>query len=288
MPSSASAILTQLTGVPLRIIVIIVVASLVTVVLRFLVARVIRRLARLPHQRVELSSNAKIVIGSAGPRTAQRFRTFQSVINSTIAVLVWSVAVIMVLAELGIAIGPLLASAGIVGVAVAFGAQSLVRDVISGLFMLIEDQFGVGDRIEIGATGAILCSGTVEHVELRVTTLRDDDGRIWHMRNGEILRVANHSQGWSLAIAQVQLAPGTDVAAAKAAMARVTDRLRAEDGYAEAILADAEVLVEEISAAAIQFRWAVRTTAGKEWEVASAMRAAILPELAGQGIDLAG
>ncbi|MFV0426416.1 MAG: mechanosensitive ion channel family protein [Beutenbergiaceae bacterium] len=287
MLSSASSILSKLTGVPLRILIIVVAASVLTLLLRLLVARVIRRLAALPHQRLELTSNAKIVIGSAGPRTAQRFRTFRSVINSTLTVLVWTIAVIMVLAELGIAVGPLLASAGLFGVAVAFGAQSLVRDVISGLFMLIEDQFGVGDRIEIGATGNILCSGTVEQVELRVTTLRDDDGRVWHMRNGEILRVANHSQGWSLAIAQVQVVPSTDLAIAKAALVEATDQLR-QGNFADAILDDADVLVEDVTATAVSLRWSVRTTAGTEWDVASAMRTQILPVLRERNIELAG
>lgn len=288
VPTRASSFLSALTGAPLTILIIVVVASVLTVLLRFLVARVIRRIAKLPRQRVDVTSNAEIVIGVAGTRTAQRLRTFQSVLNSTITVLVWTVAVLMILSELGVEVGPLLASAGIVGVAVAFGAQSLVRDVISGLFMLVEDQFGVGDHVEIGATGTIMATGVVQQVELRVTTLRDDDGRVWHVRNGEILRVANHSQGWSLAVAKVQVAPTTDVALAREAMTAVAADLRADEEYAMNILGDGEILVEDITASATTLHWSLRTSTGQQWQIASAMRRRLLTAFTERGIELAG
>ena len=101
----------------------------------------------------------------------------------------------MILDVVGLPIGPLLASAGIVGVAVGFGAQSLVKDFLSGIFLILEDQYGVGDLVDTGM-GTV---GTIEAVGLRVTRLRDGSGVVWYVRNGEILRVGNHSQGWSTA-----------------------------------------------------------------------------------------
>ena len=112
----------------------------------------------------------------------------------------------MVLAEFGVALGPILASAGIVGVALGFGAQNLVRDFLSGMFMLLEDQYGVGDIVDLGAA-----NGTVEAVGLRITTVRDGNGTVWYVRNGEILRVGNKSQGYAVAVADLPLAHDADI-----------------------------------------------------------------------------
>lgn len=269
----------------IRIAVIIVISTALVLTLRFVVARVIRRLASLPARRLGVSGSAKIVLGQPH-RMGQRLQTFQSVLNSTIAIVIGSIALLMVLSELGVAVAPLLASAGVVGVALAFGAQSLVRDVISGVFMLVEDQYGVGDRVDLGSTGATMASGTVEQVALRITTVRDDDGRIWHIRNGEIMRVANESQGWSHAVAQVQVVPSSDIARTRDVMVAVTSQLRSEEGYQDAILGDPEVRVEEISGSGTTLRWAVRTKPGQQWRVASAMRRRLTIAFAENGIEL--
>ena len=268
-----------------RIAVILAIAVALTLALRFVIARVIRRLAALPARQLGVNSSAKIVLGQPH-RMGQRLQTFQSVLNSTVAIVVGSVALLMILSDVGVEVAPLLASAGVVGVAVAFGAQSLVRDILSGVFMLVEDQYGVGDRVELGSTGAVMAAGTVEQVALRITTIRDDDGRVWHLRNGEIMRVANESQGWSHAVAQVQVVPGTDIAATRELMTGVTERLRAEESYQDAILADPEIRVEEISGAGITLRWSVRTRPGQQWRVASAMRRRLTTAFAEHGVEL--
>lgn len=269
----------------IRCLIILVVAVALTVALRFVVARVIRRLAKLPAERLGVSDNAKVVLGDPH-RMSQRLQTFSSVLNSTIAIVLGSVALLMILSELGVQVAPLLASAGVVGVALAFGAQTLVRDIISGVFMLVEDQYGVGDRVELGATGTVMAAGTVERVALRITTIRDDDGRVWHIRNGEIMRVANESQGWSHAVAQVQVQPRTDITATREVMEAVTQQLRAEESYADAIIDEPEVRVEEISGAGITLRWSVRTRPGQQWRVASAMRRRLTTAFAEHGIEL--
>jgi len=112
-----------------------------------------------------------------------------SVLRSVIAFAIFTVAAIMIIGELGYNVAPLIASAGLVGVALGFGAQSLVKDFLSGIFMFFEDQYGVGDRVIVGET-----VGVVEALSLRVTRVRADDGTIWYLRNGEILRVGNVSQ----------------------------------------------------------------------------------------------
>lgn len=285
MPIYADNQVNNAFALPLRILIIVAVAVALTVALRFVVARVIRRLAKLPTQRLGVSDNAKVVLGDP-QRMGQRLQTFQSVLNSSIAIVIGSVALLMILSELGVQVAPLLASAGVVGVALAFGAQSLVRDIISGVFMLVEDQYGVGDRVELGSTGAVMATGTVEQVALRITTIRDDDGRVWHIRNGEIMRVANESQGWSHAVAQVQVVPGTDIASTREVMTAVTTQLRAEESYQEAILDEPEIRVEEISGAGITLRWAVRTRPGQQWRVASAMRRRLTTAFVEHGIEL--
>ena len=269
----------------IRILAILVVATALTVTLRFVVSRVIRRLSTLQQRRAGDGETATVILG-APERMGQRLQTFRSVLNSTIAIVIGSVALLMVLSEIGVQVAPLLASAGVVGVALAFGAQSLVRDIISGVFMLVEDQYGVGDRVELGATGSAMATGTVEQVALRITTIRDDDGRLWHIRNGEIMRVANESQGWSHAVAQVQVEPRTDIVAARGVMTAVTEQLRAEESYSDAILDAPEVRVEEISGAGITLRWSVRTRPGQQWRVASAMRRRLTTAFAEDGIEL--
>jgi small conductance mechanosensitive channel len=122
-------------------------------------------------------------------RRAQRGATVSSVMRNLVSIVVWSIAVLIILGEVGINLAPLIAGAGIAGVALAFGTQSIVRDYMAGLFVVLEDQYGVGDTIDTG-----VATGTVEWVSLRMTRLRDTDGVAWYVPNGQIVRVANHSQ----------------------------------------------------------------------------------------------
>lgn len=124
----------------------------------------------------------------AQARIVQRARTMGSVLGNLITWTIYTIAITMLLSELGVAVGALIAGAGIVGAALGFGAQNLVRDLLSGLFIVLEDQYGVGDKVDLGEA-----SGTVENVGLRVTQLRDSKGTLWYVRNGEILRVGNAS-----------------------------------------------------------------------------------------------
>lgn len=158
-------------GEPLKIVIIFLVAFVV----RFLLIRANNRLVRQ-------------AFGS-NQRRDQRSSTISSVLNTVTSVIIWGTAILMALTVLGINIAPLLASAGIAGVALGFGAQTLVKDYISGIFLIVEDQYGIGDEVEIGTV-----RGKVEGVALRTTRVRDEAGVLWYIRNGEILNVANFSQ----------------------------------------------------------------------------------------------
>ncbi len=140
------------------------------------------------------------------PRRLARARSISTVVASTISVIIWVMALFVILGELGIDLAPLIAGAGIAGVALGFGAQSLVKDCLSGLFMLIEDQFGIGDVVDVGEA-----AGVVERVSLRATVLRSLDGTVWHVPNGEIVRVGNRSQLWSVAVIDVVVGYEADV-----------------------------------------------------------------------------
>lgn len=158
-------------GEPLKIVIIFLVAFIV----RFLLVRANNRVVRQAF--------------GANQRRDQRSSTISSVLNTVTSVIIWGTAILMSLTVLGVNIAPLLASAGIAGVALGFGAQTLVKDYISGIFLIVEDQYGIGDEVEIGAV-----RGKVEAVALRTTRVRDEAGVLWYIRNGEILNVANFSQ----------------------------------------------------------------------------------------------
>jgi small conductance mechanosensitive channel len=158
-------------GEPLKIVIIFLVAFVV----RFVLIRANNRIVRQ-------------AFGS-NQRRDQRSSTISSVLNTVTSVIIWGTAILMSLTVVGVNIAPLLASAGIAGVALGFGAQTLVKDYISGIFLIVEDQYGIGDEVEIGTV-----RGKVEAVALRTTRVRDEAGVLWYIRNGEILNVANFSQ----------------------------------------------------------------------------------------------
>lgn len=178
---------------PATILLILVVAIVVRWFITRLIDRLVRRASQGSVSRVLAKTRAGEVLADLGPlatsRRRERALTMGSVLKSIATAVILVITSITVLAELGVDVAPLLTGAGIVGVALGFGAQNFVKDFISGVFMILEDQFGVGDRIDTG-----LASGTVEAVGLRVTRLRADDGTIWYVRNGEVLRVGNESQ----------------------------------------------------------------------------------------------
>ena len=180
MSDSAQNFIDWVSGTPLRTFIILVTAILVQSFGSRAIARAMNRLAT-----ADLVPGPRNIVA----RQKERARTIGGVLAATLKAVIWIVAAGMVLGEFGFNLGPLIASAGILGVAVGLGAQTLVRDTLSGIFMLVEDQYGVGDNVDV-----LDIKGTVEKVGLRVTTVRDKEGTLWYLRNGEILKVGNQSQ----------------------------------------------------------------------------------------------
>ncbi|MEU6646397.1 mechanosensitive ion channel family protein [Saccharomonospora sp. NPDC046836] len=278
---------TWLVAKPLRILLIVVVAILA----RYLVRKVIDRLTRTPENGSEnklpallrpLRERAPEVLGPLIiERRRQRAKTIGSVLRSLTSLVVFGLASIMILGELGIDLAPILASAGIVGVAIGFGAQNLVRDFLSGIFMMLEDQYGVGDVVDLGEA-----SGTVEAVGLRITTLRDVNGTVWYVRNGEVLRVGNSSQGYAIAVVDIPLNYNTDVNTATAVLEQVAAEAVARQSIAPDILDPPDVLgVENVTPEGMQLRLTVKVRPGRQWAVQRALRAEILPAFERAGFE---
>ena len=225
-----------------------------------------------------------LLAGGEAPslRSTQRAETIGALLRSISAFSVWVIATLMVLGELGLAIGPLIAGAGIVGIALGFGAQNLVRDFISGIFMLVEDQYGVGDIIDVGPA-----SGTVEAVSLRTTRIRDVNGVVWHIPNGNIERIANKSQQWSRALLDFDVTYDTDVDFAGDVIERTIIKAWASDTWHDVILEEPEVWgVENLGADGVTIRVAVKTLPGKQFPVARHLRAQIKAAFDEAGIEI--
>ena len=180
MSDSMRNFLDWMAGTPLRILIILIGAVFIQTFGSRAIDRAMNKLA-----------SADLVLGPRNivARQKERASTIGGVLSATLKTATWIIALAMALGEFGFDLGPLIASAGIVGVAVGLGAQTLVRDILSGIFMLIEGQYGVGDSVEV-----LDIEGVVEKVGLRVTTVRDGQGTLWYLRNGEILKVGNQSQ----------------------------------------------------------------------------------------------
>ncbi len=217
-------------------------------------------------------------------RRRKRAHTLGRVLNSALAVLLIAIGVTTILNVLGVPIGPMLASAGIVGVALGFGAQSLVKDVLSGLFMLVEDQYGVGDVVDLGEA-----TGSVEEVGLRATRLRSLDGTVWYVPNGEITRVGNKTRMWSRALIEVRFAYDTDIEAARQAMLDAAQAAqKASDQVAANVLADPEVAgVESLEYNAVMLRLMVQVNPATQWDIMREIRRQMRQIFAERGLRLA-
>lgn len=284
-------------GTPLRIILIVVIGSILLAILRRLINRVAEHIADgtpLTERRgmKGLKGLSQSAVGNvllranplANARRAQRARTIGSVLRSTANILVGTTIVLMVLTELGMNIAPFLASAGIVGVALGFGAQSLVKDFLSGTFMLLEDQYGVGDSVDFGVV-----SGTVEEVALRVTKVRDGDGTLWYIRNGEILRTGNKSQEWGRASAEVHVAYFADLAQVERVLRESGEAVAADPVLGTYLLEQPAVSgIESMTPEEMVLKVSVKTQASMQGEISRALRTTVRERLAAADVPLAG
>lgn len=260
----------------LHIVVIVVVALL----LRWLAYRVINRVARLTAQGTppamlrplrQMPLGNRIARGVPAERRRQRALAVGSLLRSVVSFLILGTAAVLILAEFGVNVGPLLASAGIVGVALAFGAQNLVKDFLSGIFLTLEDQFGVGDTVDLGPA-----SGTVTEVGLRTTTVRAGDGTIWHVRNGEILRVGNSSQGEAVTSVDLVMAYDADTGKATEIAQQQADLVADAAEWTDKVIERPKVVgIADVGPGTVTLRVTATVRSGDQDGFNRALRAAI-------------
>lgn len=255
-------------GALTRIGVVVVAAALASWVFGAVIGRFARRVAD------KTAANKE--------RADTRADTISSVLTAIGRVVVWTLAVLLVLGELGFDLAPMIAGAGIVGVAVGFGAQSLVADFLSGLFMLMEDQYGVGDWVDVGET-----SGTVEHVGLRTTRIRSLDGLLWTVRNGEIVRTANANQGWGRAVVDIGVGYDVDLDEAQTLIHAVAAEAQGDPDLAPKFQGDPEIWgIQELGDDAVTIRMVIKSSPGDQWGLARALRLRIKQALDERGMEI--
>lgn len=216
-------------------------------------------------------------------RRVERATAVGAAVASTLGALTWVLTLLAIAGVLGVDLGPVLASAGLAGIAIAFGAQSLIKDMLAGLFILLEDHFAIGDEVDLGEA-----IGVVERMTLRETVLRDLDGTVWHVRNGEIERVGNHSQVWSAAMIDITVAHGSDLPAAHAVLADAAAAVARTPPFDHEVVGTPEVLgVEAIGPDGITLRLLVRTLAGRQFTLHRALLAQIVESTAARDVELA-
>jgi small-conductance mechanosensitive channel len=215
-------------------------------------------------------------------RRVQRAKTMGDLLKSVLTGLLIAVFGTMILSELGVNIAPIIASAGIIGIALGFGAQSLVRDFLSGVFMIFEDQYGVGDVVDLGEA-----SGTVEAVSLRVTRLRDLNGTVWYVPNGAVVRVGNMSQNWARAVVDVNVGYHEDLARAQRVLREVAHDLWQDDEFHDVVIEEPEVTgVEVFGPESVTLRVLLKTAPMEQWGVARALRQRIKARFDHEGIEI--
>lgn len=269
----------------ISIVLILFVAAILSSLLSRMITRLVERMKdpdAAPARRLRRRVAGQAVEVDEDLRRVQRAEALGALAKSIVKVVIWSLAVIMALGQVGVQLGPLIAGAGIVGVAIGFGAQDLVKDFLSGVFMLIEDQYGLGDIVDVGEA-----AGVVEGISLRSTRVRDVNGTLWHIPNGEIRRVGNMSQDWARALLDVGVAYGTDIDAASDIMARVAVEMAHEEIYQAEFLEDPEVWgVEQLGDDAVTIRLVIKVVPGRQWAIMRELRARLKKAFDVAGIEI--
>ncbi|AKU17392.1 mechanosensitive ion channel family protein [Luteipulveratus mongoliensis] len=257
-------------GRPLMVIGIVLGA----IVIRWLIHRMIGRAVLAMEQRRPSAQSGRATrvlrqaTGLDDQRRLQRAATMGSILRSVTTIVVFTVAALTLLAEIGVPLAPLMASAGVGGVALGFGAQSLVKDFLSGIFMIAEDQYGVGDVIDTGEA-----VGTVEEVSLRITRLRDASGVVWYIRNGEIIRIGNRSQGWSTAVVDVPVAYDQPIETVLTVLREVATTLNQEEPWKDRLLEVPEVAgVESVAGGVMTIRIIAKCAPNENFSVSRELR----------------
>jgi small conductance mechanosensitive channel len=273
--------------VPIRIVIIVVVALVLRAFLHRVINRMVRpvragELPRILRPFRERAENVPLLgPGLMSERRNQRAATIGSVLRSVTSFVILVIAVLTILGELDIDLAPFIAGTSIVGVALGFGAQAIVKDFLSGMFMMLEDQYGVGDVIDFEKA-----TGTVEAVGLRTTRLRDVNGTVWYVRNGEVVRVGNKSQGYARVVLDVPIEASENVDRASAALLEVAQAMRADDEWRPVFLGEPEVEgVEQLTRVETVIRLTAKVRPLDQWRAARELRRRIRDRLDRLAVD---
>ena len=279
-----------LLGTPLTVVGLVILFF----VLRWGLSRLVDRLVKRAEAGALTAKVGRLSLGAGrakapsptelatATRRVQRAKAMGSLLKSIITGVLLAVIGTMVLSEVGVNVGPIIASAGIVGIALGFGAQSLVSDFLSGVFMIFEDQYGVGDEVDLGEA-----IGTVEAVSLRVTRVRDVNGTVWYVRNGEIMRVGNMSQNWARSVIDVSVAYHEDLARVRRVLEDVAHDMWEDEDFKGVIIEEPSVWgVQELGIDGVLVRVALKTAPLEQWAVAREMRQRIKARFDHEGIEI--
>lgn len=253
---------------------------LLTLVLCYGAIRVLRQLSRRLADWLSGREEAKDPVRA--PEQQQRIATLRRVLDGLILFIILLIGVMMVLLELGVEIAPLLAGAGVLGIAISLGAQTLVKDFLAGLFILIEDQFSIGDSVSVAGV-----SGVVERITLRATTLRDLQGTVHIVPNGEMRVVSNLTKDWARVVLRVGVAYDTDLDFAMEVLRRLLQELSAEDDWSTLLLEEPAVAgVDDLRDSDIAILVLIKTLPGKQWVVSREVRKRIVEVFGREGIEM--
>ena len=271
---------------PIRIALILLLAWVVTRVIKKAIVRFTKRILTASNdfrfQKLRDTAQGMLLDDKERARAEARAETLGHVLRSVAVAVVWGFAGLVMLGEVGVNLGPLIAGAGIGGVALGFGAQSIVKDFLSGLFMLIEDHYGVGDVIDLN-----FATGTVEQVSLRSTTIRDLKGTVWHIPNGQITRIGNYSQLWSRALIDIEVPYDTDLRSAIDVIQRTSQELWEDPEWRKDKLEERPDVwgVQQLSKSGIVLRVAAKTEPSAQWSVERELRLRLKEALESEGMQ---
>ena len=258
---------------------ILVGAIVLRVVLKFSSRKIVKTIVSGVRHASKIQQMDSLV---AEQRLTQRSKTIASVLDNFATWAISITALVMVLSEFGVNVGALIAVSTIIGAAVGFGAQSLVKDLLAGIFIVFEDQYGVGDWVDIGEV-----SGEVERVGLRVTEIRDIHGTLWFVRNGEINEVGNSSQEWAAALLDFSFAYENDVDTVQGIILDVASRMRASKDWASDMTSDVEIWgMQHVSGEQFIIRASVKTLPNRQWAVTRELRKRCKEAFDAKGINL--
>lgn len=269
----------------IRIVVVVVFALLLRWVARRAIGRIVRKAADGSAGILGTSRAGEMLADlrpGARERRRQRTQAMGDLLTSIVTLVIAMVALVSVLDVVGVPIAPLLTSAGILGIALGFGAQTLVKDYLAGISMILEDQYGVGDSVDLGEAG-----GIVESVGLRVTRLRDVNGTVWYVRNGEVLRVGNQSQNWARTVLDVTVAYDSDLELVQRLLAEEAEQMHGEERFRGVILETPEVWgVERFDKDGVVVRVVLKTAPMEQWSVARTLRQRVKRRFDQEGVRI--